>query len=66
MVVRIDAYYPKLAGGLAVLMYEGRLTGIHLSAPSLEVLSGVHAVGVQDTSELDLWLNGSILLERGQ
>lgn len=37
--------------------------GVHFCPPSLGVLAGEHGVGVQDTRELDLELDGAILVE---
>lgn len=36
---------------------------VHLCAPSLSVLTGVHGVGVQDTGQLNLELDRAILME---
>lgn len=37
--------------------------GVHLSAPRTSILTRVERVGVEDTSELDLRLDGSVLVE---
>ena len=38
-------------------------TGVDFGAPALSVLAGVHGVGVQDTGQFDLELDGAILVE---
>ena len=37
--------------------------GIHLGAPALGILTGIHGVGVEDAGELDLELDGAVLVE---
>lgn len=67
VVVCVDTY-----NDLSVLFSRARCgisserTGIHLSAPALGVLARVDGVGVEDTGQLDLWLDRSILLKVGQ
>lgn len=39
-----------------------RLTGIDLGSPAFRVFAPVDSISVQDASQLDLWLNRSILL----
>lgn len=55
--VRIDTKAEKM---LVVVCIDA---GVDLGSPSLRILTRVHGVSVQNTSELDFQLNGTILVE---
>jgi hypothetical protein len=46
-----------------MLMVVGVDTWVHLGTPAVRVLARVHRVCVQDTGQLDIQLNGAILVE---
>jgi hypothetical protein len=40
-----------------------RLTFLDLSSITLQILAGVHGIGVEYTSKLDVGLDGAVLME---
>lgn len=37
--------------------------GVHFGPPALDVLAGSHGIGVEDAGQLDLELDGAVLVE---
>lgn len=64
VIVRIDTFcFGRVSSELLRLGWCWQRTWIHLGAPSIGIFSRIDGIRVQNSRQLDFWLNCAILLE---